>query len=412
MRVLAIRSLALLLPLLGAAAAWLRRPPSRRTAGAVYLATLWTLPSLLLVQLLAQRFGWWTFRFDGGALFGMPADLFLGWALLWGALPALLMPRVPLAATVALMMTVDLALMPLCAPVLLLGPRWLLGELAAAAIVLIPAQLLARWTARDEHLRRRVLLQVVLFSAFAAFFVPAVVMHTAGAPRPTHIPWLLMQGMLVAAVIGLTAVQEFAERGGGTPFPFDAPKRLVRSGVYAYVRNPMQLATALLFLMTANVWLMLIGAMSVVYAVGLAAWDEGADLARFGPEADRYARNVRAWIPKWRPHIEEPATIYFAEGCDACSQFASWVRALGPRQLRFADAASYPTRLQRVRYEAADGARADGIAAVARALEHVHFGWALIGFAARLPVARPVLQLIFDATGAGRDVRASRPSQT
>ncbi|HYC90469.1 MAG TPA: isoprenylcysteine carboxylmethyltransferase family protein [Thermoanaerobaculia bacterium] len=411
MRVLAIRSLALLLPLLGAAAAWLWRPPSRRAAGAVYLATFWTLPSLLLVQLLAQRFGWWTFRFDGGGFFGMPTDLFLGWALLWGALPALLMPRVPLAAIIALMVTVDLALMPLCTPVLILGPQWLVGELVAAAIVLIPAQLLARWTARDEHLRRRVLLQVVLFCAFVVFFLPALVLHIAGASRPTHIPWLLQQGMIVAAIIGLTAVQEFAERGGGTPFPFDPPKRLVRSGIYAYVRNPMQLATALLFLMTANVWLMLIGAMAVVYSVGLAAWDEGADLARFGPEGERYTKSVRAWLPSWRPYIEEPATIYFAEGCDVCSQFASRVRALGPRQLRFADAATYPTRLQRVRYEAADGTKADGIAAVARALEHVHLGWALIGFAARLPVARPILQLIFDATGAGKDVRASGPSQ-
>ena len=90
MKILAIRSFALLLPLLGTAVAWLWAMPSRRTAGAVYLATLWTLPSLTALHLLAQFFGWWTFDFIGGGLFGMPADLLLGWALLWGAITALL----------------------------------------------------------------------------------------------------------------------------------------------------------------------------------------------------------------------------------------------------------------------------------------------------------------------------------
>ncbi|HKO55350.1 MAG TPA: isoprenylcysteine carboxylmethyltransferase family protein, partial [Thermoanaerobaculia bacterium] len=409
MKVLAIRSLALLLPLLGTAAAWLWRPPTRRAAGAVYLATLWALPSLVLIHLMAARFGWWTFRFEGGGLFGMPADLLLGWALLWGAIPALLLPRAPLAATAALMIAIDLALMPLCAPVLILGPQWLQGELAATAIVLVPAQFLARWTARDEHLASRAFLQVVLFCALILLFLPAVVMSVAGrAPGLPHLPWLVLQAAIVAAIIGLTAVQEFVERGGGTPFPFDPPKRLVRSGVYAYVRNPMQLATALLFLMMGDVWLALIGVMSVVYAAGLAAWDEGADLARFGPPAESYTRQVRAWLPSWRPYNEEPATIYFAEGCDACSRFAAMTRALRPRALHFVAAESHPTEvLKRVRYEAADGAKADGIAAVARALEHVHLGWALIGFAARLPIARPILQLIFDATGA-RSVILSR----
>src|SRR5690349_11551526 len=180
MQILIIRSLALLLPLLGAAAAWLWLQPSRRTAGGVYLATLWTLPSLFAVHALARSFGWWTFHFEGGDLFGMPADLLFGWALLWGALPALLLMRIPLTASVGIMIALDLVLMPLCAPVVQLGPYWLAGEAVAAAIVLIPAQLLARWTARDVHLGARVLLQIVLFTGLAIIGLPALVLALTG----------------------------------------------------------------------------------------------------------------------------------------------------------------------------------------------------------------------------------------
>jgi protein-S-isoprenylcysteine O-methyltransferase Ste14 len=407
MTALAVRSFALLLPLLATAALWLAHPPSRRKAGAVYLATLWTIPSLLLVQLLAQRFGWWSYRFVGGSLFGMPADLFLGWALLWGAIPALLRWR--LLYAIPLFALFDFVVMPLCAPVLILGEHWLRGEAVAMLIVLIPAQLLAAWTARDECLFGRVALQVVLFAGLIVAFLPALILTLAGsAPRLVHLPWLLAQAAIVTAILGLTAVQELAERGGGTPFPYDPPKRLVESGVYAYIRNPMQLTTTLLFLILAaamsNVWLALIGVMSAVYAAGLAAWDEGADLTeRFGAAAGQYMTRVRSWIPSWRPRLAVGSTIYFAEGCDACSEMAGWIRMLRPLQLRFAAAETHPTlQLERVRYEAPDGAAAEGIAAIARALEHVHFGWALIGFAARLPVARHVLQLIFDAAGGGR----------
>src|SRR6185295_5120677 len=118
-------------PLLGAAVAWLWIQPSRRTAGAVYLATLWTLPSLFAVHLLARSLGWWTFHFEGADFFGMPVDLLIGWALLWGALPALLLIRVPLPLSMALMIGLDLVWMPLCTPVVQLGSHWLVGEIVA-----------------------------------------------------------------------------------------------------------------------------------------------------------------------------------------------------------------------------------------------------------------------------------------
>ena len=108
-------------------------------------------------------------------------------------------------------------------------------------------------------------------------------------------------------------------------------------------------------------------------------------------------------IPTWRPRIDEPSTIYLALGCDPCSEVAVWLQRLQPRQLRFVPAEEHPTTdLDRVRYEGADGHIEEGIAAIARALEHVHLAWAIAGCAMRLPVARQMLQTIVDATGGGK----------
>ena len=105
----------------------------------------------------------------------MPGDLLLGWVLLWGVLPALLAPRLGPWWMCAVALWLDLLLMPLAEPALVLGPRWLLGELLALAVALVPAQLLARWTAEDRRLRARVSILAVLFAALNLWLVPAVI---------------------------------------------------------------------------------------------------------------------------------------------------------------------------------------------------------------------------------------------
>lgn len=56
-------------------------------------------------------------------------------------------------------------------------------------------------------------------------------------------------------------------------------------------------------------------------------------------------------------------------------------------------------------YVGYDGTRATGVAAFARALEHINLGWAMLGWLIRLPILNPLIQLIVDASGGGpRDV--------
>ncbi|MDP9121694.1 MAG: isoprenylcysteine carboxylmethyltransferase family protein, partial [Acidobacteriota bacterium] len=49
-----------------------------------------------------------------------------------------------------------------------------------------------------------------------------------------------------------------------------------------------------------------------------------------------------------------------------------------------------------------DGGPEDqGLAALARGLEHLHLGYAILGWMLRLPLLRPLLQLLTDASGGG-----------
>jgi protein-S-isoprenylcysteine O-methyltransferase Ste14 len=222
-----------------------------------------------------------------------------------------------------------------------------------------------------------------------------------------------LQLTALVALVGVSAVQEFALRGRGTPIPFDPPRRLVTSGPYAYVANPMQLSSALVFIawgiVLQNVWVMLGGPMTLAYALGLAASDEHSDLlGRFGKPWRVYRRHVRAWIPRWRPYhasidglsVAPPARLYVAAGCGKCSEVGRWFVAHKARGLEVVPAELHPQRdLSRITYDAGDGSGDEGVAAVARALEHIHLGWAIVGWMMRLPGMTPVLQLLVDASG-------------
>ena len=111
------------------------------------------------------------------------------------------------------------------------------------------------------------------------FVLPATIIEGSGGrwtnpfARPTWQLSLIVQLLAVPALLGLTAVQEFALRGGGTPVPFDPPRRMVTTGVYAYVGNPMQLSAVVLLLVLGvvlgNLWVSAAGVMAHIYSVGL-----------------------------------------------------------------------------------------------------------------------------------------------
>jgi hypothetical protein len=204
-------------------------------------------------------------------------------------------------------------------------------------------------------------------------------------------------------------VMEFAERGEGTPIPYDPPKRLVRSGIYRYLANPMQLSCLLVMLLWAALlrsgWMAAAAGMSLVYNAGLAQWEEGEGLKhRFGEEWMSYRSHVRNWWPRWRPyHTGTASRLYVAATCGPCSELRSWLEARKPMGLEIVDAESLPAgSIERIRYVPGDDSGdVEGVRALGCALEHMNLSWALAGIALRMPIIWQSVQLVMDASGLG-----------
>lgn len=417
-RVAAIRFIGFYAPVLAAFLPIFLLPRRKRLFPAALLGFLWVLPGLLAVQLLNLRFDWWQFHVQGGLFRGMPIDLYLGWAVLWGIVPILVFRKTRIVWVVAVFFALDLILMPACFPVLRLGNRWLIGELAALAIVLVPAQLFARWTLEDSHLSTRALFQVLAAGGVFLFLIPEAVFSlqpgrrwSASLSVPACQRNLELQSIFLFAVLGLSAVQEFAQRGEGTPIPYDPPKRLVVSGLYRYISNPMQLSCALVMSAWAGVlrnpWLLAAAFMSFLYSLGVAAWDEGADMkARFGNPWQEYQESVRAWRPRLKPwHAPDrpEAKLYISANCGPCSDMRRWFESHRVIALQIVAAEDHPTRdLRRITYDPMDGTAAEqGVCAFARGLEHINLGWAFAGAILRLPGISHFVQILLDASGFG-----------
>jgi protein-S-isoprenylcysteine O-methyltransferase Ste14 len=417
-RATAVRFMALYLPITAAVLLSFARPREPRLFAAGLVGFAWTLPSLLALQLCNLRFGWWRFSAEGGLLRGMPLDLLLGWSVLWGVIPILAFRRTRVALVVAVFVALDLALMPACRPVVELGERWLIGELFAVALVLIPSLLFARWTLQDRRLGARAVLHVLTSAGVFLFLIPEIVFALrpgrgwdALLSLPPAAAQIALQGVALLGVLGISAVQEFAWRGGGTPIPYDPPKRLVTSGFYRYLANPMQLSCSLS--MTAwsavlrNPWLAIGGVMSFLYSMGLANWDEGEDLkVRFGDAWRRYREHVHPWRLRWTPWHDPTlprARLYVAETCGPCSEVRRWFDSRKTVALEIVAAELHPSRdLRRITYDPMDGAEPEeGVRAFARGLEHIHLGWAFAGACLRLPGVSHFVQLLLDASGLG-----------
>ena len=417
-----LRPAVALVPWLLAAAAALTADRPRRAGAA--LATLWNAVALLALNAAAVRLGQWSFGtaeqpVTGSTWAGVPVDVVLGWAVLWGAVPVLLGAVVRPALTAAVLVAADLLGMASLAPLVVLGPGWLWGEAAAVALALLPGLLLGELTARRHAVRVRSWLQTMLFTAILAWCLPTVALASAGRawgealaawPRPVLSLWI--QAGVLLAIVAQRAVAEFAEYGG-TPFPWDPPPRLVRTGPYAYLTNPMQACAAAILLIEAAVlleWRLAAAAvLAAVFAAVLAARHEDDELtARFGASWGTYRRAARSWFPRFQPvDGNAPAELWVSATCSVCAPVGAWFARRAPAQLTVRAAEEHPAGLRRVRYSRPDGTgTASGIAAIGRGLEHLGLGWAVVGWILRAPVLAPVLQVAVDAVGGGpRELR-------
>jgi protein-S-isoprenylcysteine O-methyltransferase Ste14 len=386
----------------------------RRKNAAALLAAAWALPSAALAGFLAMQLDAWIIPSSTLLVFGSPAIVLLDRVLVWGWAFAFFADRVSLVRLAFLGVLLDLML-PLDRVSYQGSPQFLFVEAFAVGVCLLPAQLFARWTRERSHLTARNLMHVCFHSALLLGIWPLLITQFlsgnwhAWAERPSAVNKFYLQFLILPCVFLITSMQEFHAAGRGTPMPEDAPPRLVTTGIYSYVANPMQIGKfGVLFvwgLFWKNAWIVAAAFLGLVYSLTIARWNEDRDMAaRFGTEWTLYRRNVRRWLPRWRPWIAaagaaDSAALYLDLDCGPCGHFARWFAAQCPTQLRILPlAADFPNTLTRLTYRAAGGeSEVQGVHAIARAFDHLNLAWAFCGWMLRLPLIGWVAELITEA---------------
>jgi protein-S-isoprenylcysteine O-methyltransferase Ste14 len=387
----------------------------RRKNAAALLAAAWALPSAALAGFLSMQLGGWSVSSGTLLVLGSPAIVLLDRVLVWGWAFAFFADRVSLVRLVFLGVLLDLML-PLDPVSYHASPQFLFAEAFAVGVCLLPAQLFARWTRERRHLAMRNLMHLCFHSALLLGIWPLVITQFLGgnwhawAERSSAANKFYLQFLILPCVFLITAMQEFHTAGRGTPMPHDAPPRLVTTGIYSYVANPMQIGKfGVLFfwgLFWKNAWIVAAAFLGLLYSLTIARWNEDHDMAaRFGAGWKLYRRNVRRWLPRWRPWIAaaggaDSAVLYLDLDCGPCGHFARWFTVQCPVQLRVLPltAAHFPGTLTRITYRAAGGEReVQGIHAIARAFDHLNLAWAFCGWMLRLPLIGWVAELITEA---------------
>jgi protein-S-isoprenylcysteine O-methyltransferase Ste14 len=154
----------------------------------------------------------------------------------------------------------------------------------------------------------RSLLAALLLPGTFAGLVPLWILRSTGAAAPSRVGPLVLAGALALggglALLG-RCIRDFAVVGRGTLAPVDAPRRLVVSGPYRWVRNPMYLAVLAIVLGQAALFrsrplaLYALGAFTAIQLF-VRFYEEPTLEARFGEEYRAYRREVRRWLPRLR----------------------------------------------------------------------------------------------------------------
>jgi protein-S-isoprenylcysteine O-methyltransferase Ste14 len=125
-------------------------------------------------------------------------------------------------------------------------------------------------------------------------------------PAPMLVRLLGVLLLAVALPVLVGAFLRFVRDGLGTPAPVAPTERLVVTGAYRHVRNPMYLAVVSAIVGQALLLgqLVLLGYAAVVAALVVSfvrLYEEPALLRQFGEEYEVYRRAVPGWVPRLRP---------------------------------------------------------------------------------------------------------------
>ena len=112
--------------------------------------------------------------------------------------------------------------------------------------------------------------------------------------------------MLLGLPLLFESLVRFARVGRGTPSPLMPTERLVVTGAYRFVRNPMYIGATLVVLGQALLFgstaVLLYGAiMACAFHAFVIGYEEPTLRKRYGAEHARYCEHVPRWVPRMAP---------------------------------------------------------------------------------------------------------------
>lgn len=154
--------------------------------------------------------------------------------------------------------------------------------------------------------------QIVVVWSLILFVFPALIVWIETKLGITQFTFPLQKIIspilfVLLSSIGVSGAITMAKIGRGTPLPLDSATKLVVSGIYSFVRNPMAISGIGQGL---AVGLFLGSPLVMLYALmGGAIWqmifrplEEEDLLERFGADYENYRANVRCWIPHFQSY--------------------------------------------------------------------------------------------------------------
>ena len=273
------------------------------------LGMMWNAAYLFLFNILAIEVGFWEYTQSANMFYHVPIDLMLGWIVFWGALLSYCFEKLPIYFPILFAALFDLAFMPQLPQIFTLSDTWLIGECMLLATCLLPSLMIYRLTVKRQRVGLRAFLQSIIWGGWVVFLIPAITLMILDQDifsilqRNDWRVWVFVPAMGLSMAPGYWALYEFARKGNGTPIPFDPPQKLVITGPYAYVANPLQISTVLMFLCLAFVYAsyaLLVGILTmVIFAETFVKWHHSIDIeGRFGGRWFEYKKHVRNWWPR------------------------------------------------------------------------------------------------------------------
>jgi protein-S-isoprenylcysteine O-methyltransferase Ste14 len=148
---------------------------------------------------------------------------------------------------------------------------------------------------------------------FFAVTLPRWIAASDFEPFPVVIRSLRFIGW-IPIILGTSAILwcywAFIFIGKGTPWPFNPPKELVITGLYRYVRNPME--SSYLLVLFGEVLLFESSALILYLAFNFlflyirqVVVEEPGLWRRFGNPYEHYCKSVPRWIPQLKAYTRE-----------------------------------------------------------------------------------------------------------